>query len=68
MQVMNGLPNSDMPAVAASLQAAQAWVDTNVVPYLPHTRITAIAVSAATDNAIQYFVIISTHVYDDDPR
>ena len=62
MQVMNALPNSDMPAVAASLQVAQAWVDTHVVPYLPHTHITAIAVSAATDNAINHLITISTRV------
>lgn len=62
LQVMNGLPNSDMPAVAASLRDAQAWVDTNVVPYLPDTHITAIAVSAATDKAINHFTTISTRV------
>ncbi|XP_024522150.1 glucan endo-1,3-beta-glucosidase 13 [Selaginella moellendorffii] len=55
IDVMVGVPNTELQGIAQSQSSATAWVATNLLPHLPATRITAIAagsevLTAATDD------------------
>ncbi|KAJ6807524.1 putative glucan endo-1,3-beta-glucosidase 14 [Iris pallida] len=44
LEFVVGLPDGSVPRIASSPSAAQSWVDDNLRPYLPKTKISAVTV------------------------
>jgi len=47
IEVIVGVVNDDLGGLASSLAAANTWVQTNIIPYVPDVKISYISISVS---------------------